>query len=374
MKVEGELLKLFIGNLFPVSGGAREEVSFAEVFNQFLTQLTEGEKSPEENRPEIKTDKLLSLLPFQNGYFPAQVPIKERVSLTKKINFENRVLQKDAHFEGNRSNTIDFKVARKELRHKPFRELEAIEILEKSPKNPIGFENNLKDETYLLPVKAKKSYKAGPETNSSKGKALTDISSFPEKSSLLKFKDAEGVSNYFNFKNINKEIDKKVEGEKRLILKPEGKLAGSEKSTVHLPSKAYEIELSPLPREVKSLERVESALPVIREAVFKEDGKVKKAFVKVENINIEVKLIRDRVEIQFSVPNGKESMLGFMDYLKISQILNSVGLRVEGFSVNGQEVYRPRLRLREKDNINLDELTQKGRDYLNGSSSFSIAL
>lgn len=254
-----------------------------------------------------------------------------------------------------------------------FKEPKGIEGLENLSDGQDASEGNSKIGTLFPTIKVREVYENRSKEKVSVDSFAINSRAFPEESLPSKFKDAEGVS-ILKRKIINKEVFTEDYAKLRLPLKAERKPERAERQDIQLPSRAYEIELGSLSREVRTLERTESTLPVIREAVFREEGKVKRAFVKVENINIEVKLIRDRVEIQFSVPSGKESMLGFMDYLKISQILNSVGLRVEGFSVNGQEVNRPRLRLKEKDNINLDELAQKGRDYLNGSPSFSVAL
>ncbi len=138
--------------------------------------------------------------------------------------------------------------------------------------------------------------------------------------------------------------------------------------------KAYEIEIHSFPQRVKGVENSEGVVPVIRKALFKEDGKVKRAVLKLDNLGIEVRLVRDKLNVHFSLPNGKENVLGFFDYLKIAHILGSMGLRVESFSVNGVELNRPKLRTRDKDNINVDEPIQKDRSYTDSGFSFSIVL
>ncbi|WP_461829151.1 hypothetical protein [Aquifex sp.] len=370
VKIEGELLKFFSVKALAESGGAKEELSFVDILKELLFTPATDELPPssaKENKAEIKPEESPLFFPIPRGYEAGLN--QEKVSFPSKIPSGNSQFQRSTPPSAERplnpatiseeEHTGQGHSPAKE----PFNVKAFVPVPEAEPSREI---------TPLPPLKVIGTYESYGDYRINGDRDQIDFRVSPKKDLYSEFKDAEGV---FNIKRIiDKNTVRDVGGLQRLYPKAEKRAHQSDGQTVQHPPKAYEIELGSLPREVKPLERTEGAIPVLREAIFREEGKVKRAFVKVENIGIEVKLVRDRVDIQFSLPNGRESMLGFIDYLKISQILSSMGLRVEGFSVNGQEVNRPRLKLKEKDNINLDELTQKGRDYLNGSPSFSVAL
>ncbi len=393
VRIEGELIKLLDVSGFFQQGGANQKGDFLEIFNKLISELlgkngSSGEDQiVESNKPfdskstPINPDRLLaSLMPLSIRIFSSQVDTKgkpfqgenlSKTSLDKEIPLMPQIkkekfpqplsvkvlgeVYKQPHKVVVKTYTDFGETKVKDIKHFPLNE------------------ENLK--SFLLFQKVKQAYElrnTEREFNLSPidddKKTLPDLPGrhFPEE-----FRDASGVLNTTRSKKeFNPEVVKEL-----VRVVESGKETFKEKtSRAEFPVKAYEIHISSLPSKVKEPERTEGVLPVIREALFREEGKVKRASVRLENLNLEVKLIKDRVNLQFLLPHGKENTLGFFDYLKISQILNSMGLRVESFAVNGQEFNRIRMREKEKDNINLNEHSQKNRDYLNARSSFSISL
>ena len=407
VRVEGELLKLLEVAGFLQKGGAAQEGNFLEVLNKLMSQLLIGNNLSQENPSQEATptptknsqgrtldrnfnvERLLAFLSSQNIQFLGdKVVISEKIQASPDVNLVKDFLNREFPTMSKSKIKSLFKFPQDlEIKNlavfpqyeefkKHFKKvLKPVIEPFKNHKITLHNEENLKDSSLIS--EAKKAYELGipvqDKADILESKIHKKVANLIETDFPIKLKDAEGVLNTSKLKlnkefnpEVVRELTRAVEGGKE---NPKEKRLGSE-----LSQRAYDIQISSLQNKVKEPERAEGVLPVIREAVFREEGKLKRASVKLDNLNLEVKLVRDKVNLQFLLPQGKENMLGFFDYLKISQILNSMGLRVESFTVNGQELNRQRIKDREKDNINLNEPTQKDRDYLNASSSFSVAL
>ena len=342
MRIEGELFKLFLDleSLELLSQeGSTQEVSFLEVLNKLMAQ------TPSENTPNQEV--------LQNEVKPTKDNLKEKAQDTN-LGFEKLLpLLIPQSFQ-----PIETKSVTQATQEKTQVELD--ESLTKDlPKGELPITQKLDFKNPVISFDSTKSENLEDYFAFPKAKKIYELVDFPESKTELsleqiqKFKEAESV----------------LSTEKGLTNKEFN--SGALKESPH---RAYDLQISSLPEKVKESEVRENFLPVIREAVFKEEGHLKRASLKLENLNLEVRLIKDRIDLQFFLPQGKENVLGFFDYLRISQILNSMGLRVESFVVNGQEFNKTKTRDREKDNINLNEPNQKDRGYLNASPSFSVVL
>ena len=382
MRVEGEILKLLEFSGLPQGGGVNGD--FLEILNNLIAQLIGGSNVPQNrvsnkaSTPEFENTSIKkSKFDGLNASFIYQYLgiLGNNTTISKKAQPENVSISRKSL-----SNKVSLvsteklrKLLNKDLKVKKFFSFSEYIIPQKFLYDFKGFIGKDINESFLIP-EIKKNYRSitKEELSYSAEKPSESRENVHKDKGFIQFRYAEGV-----LKNSNKEVLKgglKSKEIRELAKIGEAKRESRDSKHLEASSKAYEIQLSSVPDRVKESERVEGLSPVIKEAIFKEDGKIKKALVKLEDLNLEVKLVKDKVNLNFWTAQGKENLFGFFDYLKISQILNSIGLRVESFTVNGQELNKQRMRLKEKDNINLDELAQKGRDYLNGSPSFSVAL
>lgn len=400
VRVEAELLNLLekLALSQTQKGVSSEGSNFLEVFSKlFLQEFGKGELSngetPAEGTsiqaekrgspfPTTDVGKFISLVFFQNVQFPANTnPVEKTEQSQPKKEIPVKALQAEGKFIGNKLPKnlplILLTTLKKGVSEQDLIVLNGVPesgetATAKVSKVKVPISPLLKEAYEAPKILGKEGSLTGKQTH---GKATDFLEvvfpvEFKYAKDVVKNESMKSLTEKFNAGNINTDVYRELTD----IKKVHKETAKKNSQKVENPERAYTIQISSLPNKVKEVQRKEGILPVIREAVFREEGKIKKASVKLDNLNLEVKLVQNKVDIRFSVPHGKENLLGFFDYIKISQILNSMGFRVEGFSVNGQEFNRQRLREREKDNINLNEQAQADRNYLNSHSSFSIAL
>jgi len=114
---------------------------------------------------------------------------------------------------------------------------------------------------------------------------------------------------------------------------------------------------------------------LFQEVQISEGKNLKKIVLKTENFKMDVKLFKDSVSLKLLLGNSPEHVFTNIDAIKISQIFQSAGFRVESLNVNGSEWYRERGKSRERGNIsNLDETSSADISTHSTDSSFSLLL
>ncbi len=390
MRIEGELIKLLELSKIPLKGENGESLSFLEIFKNLFNQFQkENEVFPAGSNLNLKDTQNFSLKP--EAFFIRRFFVEEEKVIPKSL--QKEVGKRPSQIQDKSREIVKtilpqkFPLTEGEYNAPIFplftEKLEMLPI-EKGvlPKKSISIsiEGNKVFKNFLIFGKQRE-IKKEDEGFYPVYKDELEISNLEKPLRLIsdkviysEFKYAEGVINKEKLKKIKevavKDIFKDIITDNLKELK--GRKETKTNVEVNAP-KAFNIEIDTLPKKVETSERLEGFQPVLKEALFKEEGKVKRASIRFENLRLELKLVKDKVDINFFF-SGKENFLNFFDYLRISHILNSMGLRVESFSVNGNELGKVRVKHREKDNIYVNELSEKDRDSFNNSSSFSIAL
>ncbi len=116
------------------------------------------------------------------------------------------------------------------------------------------------------------------------------------------------------------------------------------------------------------------AIKKVKDIRIVDGGETKRITLKTEDVRIEAKLLKDSVSLRIFLQNQRDSLLSGIDFIKISQIFQSAGLRIESFSVNGNEFFRERVRYRERGNISVDGFVSEDNSSLDPGSSLSLLL
>ncbi|GAB6066287.1 hypothetical protein JCM9492_13800 [Aquifex pyrophilus] len=194
-----------------------------------------------------------------------------------------------------------------------------------------------------------------------------------EKNPIQQFQKND-TDTLINIKNLIK-IKKNYKPEETFVDFPIKELKNSkkeEKSDYDLKKKPPVIvEIKELPRENIETKRVEIK-KIVKDFTVIEEKNVKKVKVEIKDMGIEMRFLKENATLFLRFKDFNNSFITNYDAVRISQIFQSAGFRLESLNVNGSEIYRDREKERERSNIGVNE-TDENTDNTT-SSNFSILL
>jgi len=135
---------------------------------------------------------------------------------------------------------------------------------------------------------------------------------------------------------------------------------------------SVQIEIKELPRERIKVQESEKSLRLKDFRIFEKDGE-KKVTVKFKELGFEIRFLQDTAKLKFTLNQQLANFITSYDVVRISQIFQSLGVKLESVSINGQEIYG-RDKNKDRGNIRLDESTHKNNNTSGCNSSFSVFL
>ena len=131
------------------------------------------------------------------------------------------------------------------------------------------------------------------------------------------------------------------------------------------------VEIKEFPKEKVEIKKGEIKKVVKDFKVF--DGEhIKKVKVEIKDIGVEMRFLKENATLFLKLKDFNHAFITNYDALRISQIFQSAGFRLESLNVNGSEVYKDREKERERCNIGVNEPDEN--TYNTSSSNFSILL
>lgn len=135
---------------------------------------------------------------------------------------------------------------------------------------------------------------------------------------------------------------------------------------------AVQVEIKELPQESMKVQESEKSLMLKDFRMFEKDGE-KRVMVKFNELGFEIRFLRDTAKLRFTLNQQLANFITSYDAVRISQIFQSFGVKLESVNINGQEIYN-REKNKDKGNIKVNESTHKSDNTYGYGNSFSIFL
>ncbi|RUM31939.1 MAG: hypothetical protein DSY42_02020, partial [Aquifex sp.] len=115
---------------------------------------------------------------------------------------------------------------------------------------------------------------------------------------------------------------------------------------------AVQVEIKELPQERIKVQESEKSLMLKDFRIFEKDGE-KRITVKFNELGFEIRFLQDTAKLRFTLNQQLANFITSYDAVRISQIFQSLGVKLESVNINGQEIYG-RNKSKDRGNIRVD--------------------